>query len=167
MQQVSLLARVASPESLLPLTEDGAQLQENIFAVKDLIILKREEAESLSKPQQVKYAQVTKSEVPHYPVIVQENQDPSPKESEFSNTQGQQGQSSSHVSPKAKELHKDSSDHEDFIKDLQDFKQLAERTEDWLKQMQQSVDIRETDVQNIAAKTMERLQGLKVKINNL
>lgn len=149
MQQVALLANVASPESLLSLTDYGAQLQENISAVKDMIILKRVEAE--------------KSEELHSQVTLQNIKDPSPKESDFSNTQGQHGSSSSHIFPKAKELHEDSSDHEDLIKDLQDFKHLAERTEDWLKKLQQSDDTQETDTQNILTKNKARLQKLKVK----
>lgn len=134
MQQVALLANVASPESLLCLTEDGAQLQENISAVKDMISLKREEAEKLSKPQQVNYAQVTKSEDLDSQATVQKIQDPY--------TQGK---------------------HDDFLKDLQNFRHLAESTDDWLKILQQSVDTQETDTQNIPAKTKERLQELQVK----
>lgn len=159
LQQVALLANVASPESLLSLAENGAQLQENISAVKDMIMLKREEAESTGKPQQVKYAKVKKSEDHHSQVTVQ---DPPPKDSDFSNAREQQGKSSSNAFSKAKELHEDSSAHEDFIKDLQDFKHLAEIIEDWLKILQQSVDT-ETDAQNLPAKTKERLQELKVK----
>lgn len=165
MQQVALLANMASPESLLSITEEGAQLQKNISAVKNMIILTREEAESLSKPQQVKYAQVTMSEDLHSQVTVQKIQDLPTKDRDFSNTQKQQGQSSTHIFSKAKELHEDTSGHEDFIKDLHNFKHLAERTEDWLKKFQQSVDTQETDTQNIPAKTKERLQELKVKKN--
>ncbi|KAK3542500.1 hypothetical protein QTP86_027711, partial [Hemibagrus guttatus] len=75
MQQVTVLANVASPESLLSLAEDGAQLQENISEVRNMIILKKEEAESLNNPQQAKYAQVTKSDDLHFQVTVQKIQD--------------------------------------------------------------------------------------------
>lgn len=161
------MANVASPESLLSLIEDGAQLQENISAIKHMIILKREEAESLNKTQQVKYAQVTESEDLHSQVTVQKVQDPPPKKRDVSNSQAQQGQSSSHIYPKAKELHEDVADREHLLKDLENFRHLAEMTEEWLKRLQQSVDTQETDTQNIPAKTEERLQELQVKKRDL
>lgn len=158
-----MLANVASPESLLSLAEDRAKLQENISEVMDMIILKKEEAKSPNKPQQVKYVQVTKSDDVHYQVTVQKIQDPPPEKHDFSTTQGQLDQLSSNIFPIAKELLEDSSDHEDFLKDLQNFRQLVERTEDSLKRLQQLVDTQETDTQNIPAKMMERLQELQVK----
>lgn len=163
MQQVALLGNVASGESLLSLIENGAQLQENISAVKDMISLKREKAERLSKPQQFEYAQVTKLDELHCQISVQNMQDSSPNEGDLHYTQGQRGRSPSHVFCQADELREDLSDHDDFIKDLQDFKNLAKRTEDWLKTLQWSHDTQETDTQKIPAKTQERLQELQVK----
>lgn len=162
-----MLANVANPESLLSLAEDGAQLHECISEVRNMILLKKKEAESPSKPQQVKYAQVTKSDDIHFKVTVQKIQDPPPEKNDFSNTQEEQDQSSSDISKEiqAKDIHEDSLELEDFLKDLQNFRHLLERTEDSLKIFQQSVDTQETDAQNITAKGMERLQGLQVKKN--
>ncbi|GAA6103692.1 nesprin-2 [Tachysurus ichikawai] len=167
MQQVAMLANVANPESLLSLAEDGAQLHECISEVRNMILLKKKEAESPSKPQQVKYAQVTKSDDIHFKVTVQKIQDPPPEKNDFSNTQEEQDQSSSDISKEiqAKDIHEDSLELEDFLKDLQNFRHLLERTEDSLKIFQQSVDTQETDAQNITAKGMERLQGLQVVLD--
>ncbi|KAK2864041.1 hypothetical protein Q7C36_003195 [Tachysurus vachellii] len=167
MQQVAMLANVANPESLLSLAEDGAQLHEFISEVRNMILLKKKEAESPSKPQQVKYAQVTKSDDIHFKVTVQKIQDPPPEKNDFSNTQEEQDQSSSDISKEiqAKDIHEDSLELEDFLKDLQNFRHLLQRTEDSLKRLQQSVDTQETDTQNITAKGMERLQGLQVVLD--
>lgn len=158
-----MLANVASRESLLSLIEDEAQLQESISAVKGMINLKKREAEGISKTQEFNYTQVTKLHELHSHITAQKTQDSSSKESDFSYTQGQHGQSSSQNFAQADKLHKDLSDHEDFIKDLQDFKQLAKNTEDWLKTLQRSHDTQETDTRSVPVKTKEKLQKLKVK----
>lgn len=158
MQQVAVLANMASPESLLSLTEGGAQLQENISAVRGMIVMKREEVENLTK------LRVIKSEALHFQGAVQKIQDSPPKKSDFSNIQGPEGQTLSQIF--SKELHEKSSDHEDFLKDLQNFRHLVERIKDNLKKLQQSDDTQKTDTQYILAKMKERLQGLQVKIKD-
>ncbi|XP_072538856.1 nesprin-2a isoform X2 [Salminus brasiliensis] len=127
LHNLALLSNVASPESLHTLTEDGARLQESIFAAKKMIILRREQAEHLRKPQ-VKDAEDKGIEDLNFKVsTVQRTQDALPLQPNFIDPQHPQGEAALSCH-KTEESPKESSAHNDFLEEMQDFTHKAEST---------------------------------------
>lgn len=152
LQQVDLLATVASPESLDSLAKDGAELLKSICATKEMIMVKREQTESHSKPQ-VKRMETEDFCSPGS--AVQRSQDLPVTHLHHSDTQQTHSQSSS--SHETEESPQENSDNDKFTKEQEDSGDTAESTGASTKDLQ--AGFLDTGAQN----TMENLKGQQVR----
>ncbi|XP_017539502.1 nesprin-2 isoform X2 [Pygocentrus nattereri] len=152
LQQVALLTSVASPESLNTLAEEGARLQESICATKEMIVLKRKQADSLNNAKDTE-----REDLNSQGCTVQRTQDLPPMQSNLSDTQHPQGQFSS--SHKTEDSPQESKENEKPLEEPPDVTDLKEST---ALASRLQVDILDTGTQSTRADTVENLKEPKV-----
>ncbi|KAL6486315.1 hypothetical protein MHYP_G00057070 [Metynnis hypsauchen] len=164
LQQVALLTSLASPESLNTLAEEGVRLQESICATKEMIVLKRKQADSLNNAKDTE-----REDLNSQGCTVQRTQDLPPMQSNLSqsDTQHPQGQFSS--SHKTEDSPQESKENEKPLEEPPDVTHLEEST---ALASRLQVDILDTGTQSTRADTVENLKepkvvlGLKAKDNS-
>ncbi|XP_036438507.1 LOW QUALITY PROTEIN: nesprin-2 [Colossoma macropomum] len=152
LQQVALLTSVASPESLNTLAEEGARLQESICTAKEMIVLRRKQADGLNNAKDTEREGLNSQGS-----TVQRTQDLPPIQPDLSDTQHPQGQflSSSH---KTEDSPHESKENEKTLEEPPDVTHLEESTALASRLL---VDILDTGTENTQADTVKKLKEPK------
>ncbi|KAI4900991.1 hypothetical protein NFI96_032985 [Prochilodus magdalenae] len=153
LQQVTLLANVASPESLTTLVEEGVRLQESIYAVKEMIMLKKEQTACFNNAKETLNKDVDSHGLP-----VQGSQNLVPMQPNLTDTQHPQSFSTSHKTKRSAQGSKENPSPQE----MQDTTHLEESTGSLASRLQ--VGIRDTDTQKTQEDIKENLKGLQVGV---